>query len=110
MFPVDALIKLSQWIDAGNSHRDSEAVAWGRLSKLSEETGEVIAAFIGYTGQNPRKGATHTLEDVKKELLDVAITALGAYEHLDDHQGVSLDDLDSAIMRVAKRAGVLDVN
>lgn len=103
---TDRLIALSQWIDAGNAHRDPEAVTWGRLAKLAEEQGEVIEAFIGATGQNPRKGVTNTLEKVLEELLDVAITALGAYEHIDGHQGRALDELASKIYRVAERAGV----
>ena len=102
-----ALVSLSKWIDAGNVHRDPESVTWGRLAKLTEESGEVIAAFIGATGQNPRKGVTHTIADVGDELLDVAITALGAYEHLTDHQGLALGRLDEKILAVAKRAGVL---
>lgn len=104
----DALTRLSQWIDEGNAHRDGEAVTWGRLSKLSEEVGEVIAAFIGATGQNPRKGVTHTVVDVGDELLDLAITALAAHEHLTLHTGDSLDRLVRKIYAVAKRAGVLD--
>lgn len=100
------LVALSQWIDAGNAHRDPEAVTWGRLAKLAEEQGEVIEAFIGATGQNPRKGITCTLEAVLEELLDVAVTALGAYEHIDGHQGRALDELAAKIYRVAERAGV----
>lgn len=102
------LVRLSQWIDANNAHRDSEAVAWGRIAKIAEENGEAIEAFIGATGQNPRKGFTHTIEQVLEELLDVAITALGAYEHLDDHQGRSLDELAYKIRKVALRAGVIN--
>lgn len=105
--PADALVRLSQWIDAVNADRDGEAVTWGRLAKLTEESGEVIAAFIGATGQNPRKGVTHTIADVGDELLDVAITALGAYEHLTDHQGLALRRLTEKINAVAARAGVL---
>lgn len=102
-----SLVALSQWIDAGNAHRDREAVAWGRLAKIAEENGEVIEAFIGATGQNPRKGVTCSIEKVLDELLDVAITALAAYEHLDGHEGRSLGELDYKIRRVAERAGVL---
>tara|TARA_R110002051_G_scaffold314950_5_gene392672 strand:- start:5173 stop:5511 length:339 start_codon:yes stop_codon:yes gene_type:complete len=100
----DALVALSQWIDSNNAHRDPEAVAWGRLAKISEENGEVIEAFIGATGQNPRKGLTHTMHDVLAELLDVAVTALGAYEHLDGHRGRSLATLDAKIIAVQQRA------
>ncbi|MGW7660933.1 MazG-like family protein [Streptomyces sp. NPDC054756] len=49
-----------------------------RMLKLSEEVGEVAQAVIGATGQNPRKGVTHTWDDVQSELCDVVITALVA--------------------------------
>lgn len=100
---ADRLVAISRCIDAGNAGRDPEAIAWGRLAKLSEETGEVIAAYIGATGQNPRKGVTHTTDDVLAELLDVAVTALGAYEHLDGHQGRALAALDAKIHTVFAR-------
>lgn len=103
--PAQALVALSRWIDAGNAHRDPEAVTWGRLAKITEEAGEVIEAYIGATGQNPRKGQTHTLADVAEELLDVAVTALGALEHLTEHQGLAVEMLEQKIVRVAKRAG-----
>ncbi|MGW3357293.1 MazG-like family protein [Streptomyces bungoensis] len=53
-----------------------------RILKLSEEVGEVSEAVIGATGQNPRKGVTHSWEDVQAELCDVAITALVALRTL----------------------------
>lgn len=100
------LIALSKWIDAGNEHRDPEAITWGRLAKIMEEGGEVIEAYIGLTGQNPRKGATHSREDVLDELLDVAITALGAYEHLDEHRGESIRELGLKLTKIVERAGI----
>ncbi len=106
-FTAKVLVALSKWIDEGNVHRDPEAITWGRLAKIAEENGEVIEAFIGWTGQNPRKGVTKGREDVEKELLDVAITALGALEHLRGHDGMSLALLENAILQVANRAGVL---
>lgn len=54
-----------------------------RILKISEEAGEAAQAYIGYTGQNPRKGKTHTLEQVIDELFDVALTALVAAKSLD---------------------------
>lgn len=101
-----SLVALSEWIDAGNAQRDAEAVTWGRLSKITEEAGEVIGAYIGYTGQNPRKGVTHMRGDVIAELLDVAVTALGAVEHLSAHQGLALYVLLDKIEAVAERAGI----
>ncbi|KOV71062.1 MazG-like family protein [Streptomyces sp. MMG1121] len=53
-----------------------------RVLKLSEEVGEVAEAVIGATGDNPRKGFSHTWEDVQRELCDVAITALVALRSL----------------------------
>ncbi len=45
-------------------------------------SGQVAAAWIGLFGQNPRKGVTHTREDVAAELADVVFTALLAIESL----------------------------
>jgi NTP pyrophosphatase (non-canonical NTP hydrolase) len=53
-----------------------------RMLKLSEEVGEVSEAVIGAIGQNPRKGVSHTWEDVQGELCDVVITALVALRTL----------------------------
>ncbi|MER7562915.1 MazG-like family protein [Streptomyces sp. NPDC097941] len=53
-----------------------------RMLKLSEEVGEVSEAVIGAIGQNPRKGVSHTWDDVQGELCDVVITALVALRTL----------------------------
>lgn len=52
-----------------------------QLIKIMEEVGEAGEAHIGIEGWNPRKGATHTIEDFHKELLDVALTALMLYRN-----------------------------
>lgn len=101
---VEALIELSQWIDAANADRDPEARTWGRLAKIGEEFGEVIEAWIGATGQNPRKGVTGGEYQVIEELLDVAVTALGAVEHMTGHAGYSLMFLVRKIHQVRDRA------
>jgi NTP pyrophosphatase (non-canonical NTP hydrolase) len=49
-----------------------------RIMKLTEEAGEVTQAVIGTLGQNPRKGITHTWDDVQAELCDVMFTAMVA--------------------------------
>lgn len=97
-------MELSRWIDDANSHRDREAILWGRISKIAEENGEVIAALIGMTGQNPRKGVTHNPNDVMEELMDVALTALGALEHMTGNRGIALGMFDDKIDRVHQRA------
>jgi hypothetical protein len=100
---------LSYWIDAGNADRCEEAVTWGRLAKVAEEGGEVIAAYIGATGQNPRKGITHDRDDVEDELLDVAVTALGAVMHLYgnspdvDVTGLLAEHVESLVIRAGLR-------
>jgi hypothetical protein len=52
-----------------------------QLVKIVEEVGEAGEAYIGIEGWNPRKGATHTIEDFHKELLDIALTALMLYRN-----------------------------
>lgn len=97
---------LSKWIDDANSHRDPEAATWGRLAKIAEEHGEVIEAFIGVTGQNPRKGETHTMAQVAEELLDTALTALAAYVHV-TAAGDVMADFDTFVKERHERAGIL---
>ncbi|MEU7566331.1 MazG-like family protein [Streptomyces fradiae] len=59
-----------------------ERTALLRILKLSEEVGEVAEAVIGAYGHNPRKGASHTWDDVRAELCDVIITAMIALRTL----------------------------
>lgn len=98
------LVELSRWVDRGNLDRDPEAVLMLRAIKLSEEVGEVTEALIGWMGANPRKGRTHGVDDVLGELLDVAVTALGVFEHIDGHRGRALDELMAKITTVDRRA------
>ena len=58
-----------------------------QLIKIQEELGEASAAYIGMTGSNPRKGVTHTHQDVAMELADVVLTALLAIRYT----GLDLD-------------------
>jgi NTP pyrophosphatase (non-canonical NTP hydrolase) len=70
----------ANWLDEHNGADRAELAA--RILKLVEEAGEAAAAWIGATGQNPRKGTTHTYADVAAELADAAFTALVAIESL----------------------------
>lgn len=101
---------LSNWVDdyPVNKARDPEAQLWGRVSKLYEEKEEVMAAMIGYTGQNPRKGITHERDDIRKELFDVALTALGAVAHLDYNSTDVVKEFFEHIAKVHERAGLND--
>lgn len=49
-----------------------------QILKITEEAGEAAEAVIGALGQNPRKGFSHTWDDVATELCDVVISALVA--------------------------------
>ncbi|AIJ16165.1 MazG-like family protein [Streptomyces lividans] len=75
---VDALWK---WLEADQPVGGREGLLL-RMLKLSEEVGEVAEAVIGATGQNPRKGVTHTWDDVEAELCDVVIRAMVALRTL----------------------------
>ncbi|MFJ5267206.1 MazG-like family protein [Streptomyces sp. NPDC088358] len=87
----DSIDRLHDWLDADRSregrahddraHDDQDELLL-RILKLSEEVGEVARAVIGATGQNPRKGTTHTWDDVRAELCDVVITGLVALRSL----------------------------
>jgi NTP pyrophosphatase (non-canonical NTP hydrolase) len=73
--------RLHAWLDANRTHSGREDLLL-RMLKLSEEVGEAAQAVIGATGHNPRKGVSHTWDDVQAELCDVAITALLALRTL----------------------------
>jgi NTP pyrophosphatase (non-canonical NTP hydrolase) len=77
----DIVDRLVDWLDDASllSPGDEKLL---RIIKLSEEVGEVGQAVIGATGQNPRKGVTHTWDDVQHELCDVVIAALVALRTL----------------------------
>ncbi|MDJ0386268.1 MazG-like family protein [Streptomyces sp. G-G2] len=49
-----------------------------QVLKIGEEFGEAAQAVIGVQGTNPRKGTSHSWEDVQAEIADTAITALVA--------------------------------
>lgn len=75
---------VDRWLDEGIPPLYKEqrlAQDWARISKVIEELGETIEAMIGYTGQNPRKGMTHSKDDMLYELADTAITAILAIHH-----------------------------
>ncbi|GAA2275641.1 hypothetical protein GCM10010145_38270 [Streptomyces ruber] len=81
----ESVARLRSWLDAGHpasSRDDTQSALLLRVLKLSEEVGEVAQAVIGATGQNPRKGTTHSWDDVGSELCDVVITALVALHTL----------------------------
>ncbi|MFD0638739.1 MazG-like family protein [Catenulispora yoronensis] len=77
------------WLD---HHTDPAQALPLRVLKLTEEVGEAAAALIGLTGQNPRKGITHTTTDLAAELCDVMVTAAVALATLVDNPEETLNE------------------
>ncbi|WP_070012416.1 MazG-like family protein [Streptomyces abyssalis] len=91
--------RLVEWLDSANGDGEQETAM--RLMKLAEESGEVMQAYIGTTGQNPRKGRTHTSADVAAELCDVILTAAVALHRFTGDPAAALD---ARIGEVARRS------
>lgn len=69
--------RLVQWLDENDNSTPAQARLL-RLLKLQEEVGEVAQAAMGALSANPRKGPSHTWEDVQNELCDVMLTSMVA--------------------------------
>ncbi|MFD3697022.1 MazG-like family protein [Streptomyces sp. NPDC058646] len=76
----DTVIALAARFDAADAERGipSQESHILQVLKIGEEFGEAAQAVIGARGTNPRKGHSHSWEDVHDEVCDVAITALVA--------------------------------
>jgi NTP pyrophosphatase (non-canonical NTP hydrolase) len=97
----DTVDQLVDWLDK-SSTLPPETDRLLRVMKLAEEVGETTQAVTGVLGTNPRKGVTHSWQDVEAELCDVILTAMVALttvnpdarkvfaEHLDRVAGRSL--------------------
>lgn len=89
-FIDEATGRFSAWIDSTYPDgMQEDLVVHRRVGKVAEEVGEVTAAIGGYFAENPRKGQSHTIDDLQGELLDVAFAALGAWEHLNGNTGAA---------------------
>ncbi|MFF5129966.1 MazG-like family protein [Streptomyces syringium] len=73
----DTVEQLVDWLDA-ESTVAPEVARLLRVLKISEEAGEVAEAIHGVIGSNPRKGISHTWDDVQSELCDVILTSMVA--------------------------------
>ncbi|MEV6674472.1 MazG-like family protein [Streptomyces sp. NPDC051162] len=73
----DTVERLVEWLDA-ESTVSPEMARLLRVLKISEEAGEVAEAVHGVSGSNPRKGNSHTWDDVQTELCDVILTSMVA--------------------------------
>lgn len=77
----ELIARLVGWLDKKSPVTGDNAKLM-RVLKIGEEFGEVAEAVHGAMAANPRKGESHTWEDVNKELCDVAITSLIALASL----------------------------
>lgn len=102
--PFAAIAAITAWLDDANADIPGDDVM--RIMKLAEEVGEVVGAYIGMVGQNPRKGVTHTMDDVLNELADVAGTALCAIQHFTQDATTTRGIVMSSLVRVMDRSGI----
>ncbi|MDT0476462.1 MazG-like family protein [Streptomyces sp. DSM 41014] len=101
LIPVAARIAAA--LNTANGTGQHEAAM--RLLKVTEEAGEATAAYIGMTGQNPRKGISHTTADVADELCDVIIAAAVALHSFTATPAVDLTTkLDAVALRLTANA------
>lgn len=95
------IARINNWLDHANPcspHEDSM-----RVLKIGEELGEAVEAYIGMTGQNPRKGITHSQSDLLFELADVAITALAAMQHFTSSRTIAEGFLAAKVQMALNR-------
>lgn len=92
---------ITRWLDVRNGNGPHEVTL--RILKIGEEFGEVAAAHIGMTGQNPRKGISATCGDLAGELADVILAALVALNTVTGDQIVARAYLASRTAGVLKR-------
>ncbi|WP_026411827.1 MazG-like family protein [Actinomadura oligospora] len=77
------------------------------IMKIAEEFGEAVQAYIGVTGQNPRKGVHGSRDDVRRELADVLVTAGIALIAMSDGDAAEARAaLDERLAAVTSRAGL----
>ncbi|MBA0050900.1 hypothetical protein E0L36_08330 [Streptomyces sp. AJS327] len=97
--PWDTIVRLTARLDA-HSTLPAEQRRILQILKIQEEAGEVAEAVIGATGQNPRKGRSHTWQDVEAEVCDVIVTGMVALRRLNpDAQAV----FEEHLRRIAAR-------
>ncbi len=74
----DQITRIRTWLDEKAGEQTERERMLLRVLKIGEEFGEVSEALHGVLGANPRKGLSHSWEDVRTELVDVAVTAFVA--------------------------------
>ena len=98
---------VDRWLDsevAPDYQAQPLAQDWARVTKAGEEVGEAIEALIGFTGQNPRKGTYGSLDDLLKELGDIAVTGIFAIQHFTKDNVRTASVIMAALEKAAGRA------
>ncbi|HEY8987220.1 MAG TPA: MazG-like family protein [Streptomyces sp.] len=99
--------RLVGWLDEHAEPAAAGDVRLLRVLKIGEEFGEVAEALHGALGANPRKGASHTWDDVHQELCDVIVTAMVALSSCaDDPQELLAGRLELLVERAGLNSGV----
>ncbi|SEG85726.1 hypothetical protein SAMN05216223_116126 [Actinacidiphila yanglinensis] len=88
--------QLKQWLDDKDGVAP-ETARLMRILKLQEELGEVAEAVMGAMGTNPRKGASHTWDDVESEVCDVILSGMVLLATLTPDAGKKFDERLSII-------------
>lgn len=97
--------QLEAWYDTASKSLSPDALVAHRVLKITEEVGEASQALIGVAGTNPRKGQTHTMADVAKELSDIVVTALLALGTVTGDARATLAEHIEALWQRAQEAG-----
>ncbi|MFI2434600.1 MazG-like family protein [Streptomyces sp. NPDC018693] len=93
--------RLVEWLDDEAEANTPADVRLLRVLKIGEEYGEVAEALHGALGANPRKGRSHTWNDVQTELADVIVTSMVALATVaPDARHVLQERLDVLLNRV----------
>ncbi len=111
--PTDRLVgAISDQIDGHNRARGIAGahLLRVRVGKIAEELGEVEEALIACEGSNPRKPARPAaILEVETELLDVMLSAAGAWYHLHPTPDASvLHAFADHVRARAERVGIED--
>lgn len=101
-----AIDLIDRWLDS-EVHPDYQdqplAQDLARVAKVSEESGEAISAFIGMTGQNPRKGVINSSDDLFTELAQTALTAILGIQHFAKNTTVTRAIIRQALKTLESR-------
>ncbi|MFJ8537645.1 MazG-like family protein [Streptomyces sp. NPDC093591] len=93
--------ELAVFLDRATAHVPATERRLLQVLKIGEEFGEAAQAVIGATGTNPRKGASHSWDDVTAEVCDVIITSMVTLHRLGvpDPEAVFTEHLKQAAAR-----------